>query len=285
MDLEWVTPRKVILMKSPSNYWVDRVQKQTDLLFNKTAKEIDAELIKKYNQAYKDTVAEMTELWDKLMKDAVDGKIKPNDLYRYNRYYQIQSNLNQRLLGLGADDNRVLSQALVDLYKETSNSLQTALKDIGVVSPTMTMEQDSVVENVVKSIWTADGQHWSDRVWKNKARLQERIEKGLMDCVSRGVSKEELVKTLLRDFNIGYREADRLARTEMTYVQNQAAKNRYEDAGITQYRFLAEIDSRTSSLCREKNGKVYNFVDASVGVNIPPIHPSCRSTIIPVINT
>lgn len=260
-------------MKSPSNYWKDRIQKQTDLLFDKTAKQIDDELIKKYRKAYNDTVADMSDLYDKLMKDAVDGKIKPNDLYRYNRYYQIRSNLNQRLLGLGAEDNRVLKQSLQELYNTTSQSLQKVLKDIGVLSPSFTVEQSTAAETVINSVWCADGQHWSDRIWANKARLQDRIEKGLIDCVTRGVSKDELVKTLRKDFNIGFVEADRLARTEMTYVQNQAAKNRYQDAGINRYKFLAEIDSRTSSICKEMNGKEFDFTDCSVGVNMPPLHP------------
>ena len=44
------------------------------------------------------------------------------------------------------------------------------------------------------------------------------LEKGLVDCVSRGVSKDELVKTLMETFNVGYRKADRIARTELSYV-------------------------------------------------------------------
>jgi hypothetical protein len=44
------------------------------------------------------------------------------------------------------------------------------------------------------------------------------LEKGLVDCVTRGVSKDELVKTLMETFNVGYRKADRIARTELSYV-------------------------------------------------------------------
>jgi len=45
-----------------------------------------------------------------------------------------------------------------------------------------------------------------------------RLEKGLIDCVSRGTSKDELVKTLMADFDIGFRSADRIARTELSHI-------------------------------------------------------------------
>ena len=146
-----------------------------------------------------------------------------------------------------------------------------------------TMEQQNAAEKVLESIWCSDGKHWSDRIWSNKNKLQDRIEKGLMDCISRGVSKDELVKTLMDDFGKGFSDADRIARTELTYVQNQAAKDRYEAAGIKKYQYLAEIDSRTSNICKELNGKEFNFTVSSVGVNMPPMHTNCRSTIIPVV--
>ena len=59
--------------------------------------------------------------------------------------------------------------------------------------------------------------------------------------------------------------------------------NRYKDAGIKEFQFLAEIDSRTSDKCKELNGKVFKMKDAEVGENVPPIHVFCRSTIIPII--
>jgi uncharacterized protein with gpF-like domain len=38
------------------------------------------------------------------------------------------------------------------------------------------------------------------------------------------------------------------------------------------------LDSRTSEICRELNGKRFKLSEAEVGVNYPPMHPNCRST-------
>ena len=273
---------------SKSNYWERRIQQQTDLLFDKTLLDTEKELQKKYKQALEDTLADIKDLWDKLQKESADGVIKPNDLYRYNRYFQVKNNLNERLKRLGLSEDKIYRRKFMNTYFDTQDMLSEYVAYL-TKQPQMkstnsfTMEQQNAAEKVLESIWCSDGKHWSDRIWSNKNKLQDRIEKGLMDCISRGVSKDELVKTLMDDFGKGFSDADRIARTELTYVQNQAAKDRYEAAGIKKYQYLAEIDSRTSNICKELNGKEFNFTVSSVGVNMPPMHTNCRSTIIPVV--
>ena len=273
---------------SKSNYWERRIQQQTDLLFDKTLLDTEKELKKKYKQALEDTLADIKDLWDKLQKESADGVIRPNDLYRYNRYFQVKNNLNERLKRLGLSEDKIYRRKFMNTYFDTQDMLSEYVAYL-TKQPQMkstnsfTMEQQNAAEKVLESIWCSDGKHWSDRIWSNKNKLQDRIEKGLMDCISRGVSKDELVKTLMDDFGKGFSDADRIARTELTYVQNQAAKDRYEAAGIKKYQYLAEIDSRTSNICKELNGKEFNFTDSSVEVNMPPMHTNCRSTIIPVV--
>lgn len=273
---------------SKSNYWERRIQQQTDLLFDKTLLDTEKELKKKYKQALEDTLADIKDLWDKLQKESADGVIRPNDLYRYNRYFQVKNNLNERLKRLGLSEDKIYRRKFMNTYFDTQDMLSEYVAYL-TKQPQMkstnsfTMEQQNAAEKVLESIWCSDGKHWSDRIWSNKNKLQDRIEKGLMDCISRGVSKDELVKTLMDDFGKGFSDADRIARTELTYVQNQAAKDRYEAAGIKKYQYLAEIDSRTSNICKELNGKEFNFTVSSVGENMPPMHTNCRSTIIPVV--
>ena len=273
---------------SKSNYWERRIQQQTDLLFDKTLLDTEKELKKKYKQALEDTLADIKDLWDKLQKESADGVIRPNDLYRYNRYFQVKNNLNERLKRLGFSEDKIYRRKFMNTYFDTQDMLSEYVAYL-TKQPQMkstnsfTMEQQNAAEKVLESIWCSDGKHSSERIWSNKNKLQDRIEKGLMDCISRGVSKDELVKTLMDDFGKGFSDADRIARTELTYVQNQAAKDRYEAAGIKKYQYLAEIDSRTSNICKELNGKEFNFTDSSVGVNMPPMHTNCRSTIIPVV--
>ena len=253
-------------------YWKKRLQEQHDFLFYRTLNQAEDELKKYYREAYDKTKKDIEDLYDKISKT---GDIQPNDLYKYNRLFMIQSNLRNTLFELGIKEEKAIRENLERMYKKTTKLVDNTFN--------FTMEQQHSMGAVVDSVWCRDGKQWSSRIWDNKAQLQERIREGLIDCVSRGVSKDEMVKTIMKDFGVGFNQADRIVRTELTYVQNQASLNRYIDAGVKQFQFLAEIDSRTSAICNSMNGKVFNIEDAKVGENVPPLHPNCRSTIVPVI--
>lgn len=114
-------------------------------------------------------------------------------------------------------------------------------------------------------------------------KLQTTLERGLIDSAIRGVSKDELVKALQKRFDVSFSEADRLVRTEMTYIQNQATLDAYKQAGIEEYQYLATNDDRVSEICEDQDGEIYAVNAAIVGVNFPPMHANCRCTIIPIV--
>ena len=70
----------------------------------------------------------------------------------------------------------------------------------------------------------------------------------------------------------------------MNYAFNQTTKLSYEEAEIEEYEFLAEIDNRTSEICKKLNGEKFKVKDARAGVNYPPMHPHCRSTTVAVLD-
>ena len=272
---------------SKSNYWEKRLQEQADILFNKSALDIDKELAFKYRQALNETLDDITDLWDKLQKEQADGQVRPNDLYRYNRYFVIKNNINDRLKRLGLAEQSVYRRKFMNMYYDmqeiVGNYLALLTKKPEMKNPVFTMEQKKAAEKVLESVWCADGKHWSNRIWSSKDKLQASLEKGLMDCVSRGVPKDVVVSQFKDSFSSSFNDADRIVRTELTNVQNQAAKDRYKEAGIKKYKYLADIDSRTSQICQEMNGKIFLLDEAVTGVNMPPLHPYCRSTIAPVV--
>lgn len=49
---------------------------------------------------------------------------------------------------------------------------------------------------------------------------------------------------------------------------------------IKKYKYLAELDKHTSEICQELDGQVFLLEEAEVGINYPPMHPNCRSTVI-----
>ena len=65
---------------------------------------------------------------------------------------------------------------------------------------------------------------------------------------------------------------------------NEATVNNYKENGIKEYEFMAFLDKKTSPQCRELDGKIISISEYKAGVNFPPVHPNCRSCIVPVID-
>lgn len=57
----------------------------------------------------------------------------------------------------------------------------------------------------------------------------------------------------------------------------------FKDAGIEKEMFIAVHDGRTSKICQQHDRSIINVKDAQIGVNVPPLHPNCRSHMIPYI--
>lgn len=78
-------------------------------------------------------------------------------------------------------------------------------------------------------------------------------------------------------------EAYRLLYTESAHSSAQADLKAYENDGLNEYEYIATLDSHTSEMCREHDGKIYKRSEAVTGVNFPPLHVFCRSTTAPHI--
>ena len=78
--------------------------------------------------------------------------------------------------------------------------------------------------------------------------------------------------------------ANRLIRTESAYVAGQTTAVAYDECGIEKYEYIATLDSRTSEKCSGLDGKIFEMSEKEVGVNYPPAHPHCRSSVAPVID-
>lgn len=100
-----------------------------------------------------------------------------------------------------------------------------------------------------------------------------------MTAVHRGESIDKIANRVAKRMDTGVSNARRLIRTELNYVNNQAAFKSIEDSDMKYYRFIATLDRRTSTICRSHDGHVYPVSEAVAGANVPPLHSNCRSTI------
>lgn len=73
----------------------------------------------------------------------------------------------------------------------------------------------------------------------------------------------------------------RIAYTEIAYFSEKARYDTYKQLGSEKYQIDATLDTNTCSICRGKDGEVYDMKDYIVGETAPVFHPFCRCTTVP----
>ena len=260
------------MLKMENNYWAERsaaaAQRLTDLGIAATNKQ----LIKYYSYCQKKIIREFESLYNELMaKKAADEELTPADLYRLDKYWELQGQLTQELTKLGDRSAAILSKNFIEQYINTYNIV--SLKGEATFA---TIDLDAAAQ-MVNSVWCADGKNWSQRLWTNTAKLQDTLNEQLVHCVITGKNTTQMKNLLQTEFTVNYNQADRLVRTEMSHIQNAAARQRYKDYGIKEYKVLAD---NCCSKCEHLKHEKYSIDE------IPPVpfHPRCRCCIIPIVD-
>ena len=259
-------------------YWQKHLTTVQDELFDKSRDEIIKRIAEHYTSALQKIKADMLEVMGKVST----GDFPMNELYKFNRYAELQQNINKHLKALGRAEIDIMGHAFKSFYKMADKATQSYLKDTGAVKGSFSLVNDKAVEKAVNDIWCSDKQRWSSRIWKNKAILQQTLERGLVDCVARGTSRETLVKEIMERMGAAYYEADRIVRTELAQIQNAAAVNRYKESGTKKVETVACKDARTCPICKKKDGKITDVDKALPGVAYL-FHPNCRCLVVPVV--
>lgn len=94
-------------------YWKDRVFQQQKILLDKSIDELENYLATLYKSSMREVENDMKALLFDLTKE--DG-IKINDLYRYNRYWELRNDLNSKLVSLGHREVQLLDKELIGMY-------------------------------------------------------------------------------------------------------------------------------------------------------------------------
>lgn len=136
------------------------------------------------------------------------------------------------------------------------------------------------IDKIISQRWS--GRLYSERVWSHMDILRKTVDKVVMDVVNEVVDKEKAIKLVQDRFAVSESSARRLINTETNYAMNQNILVKAFQDGYTHFQYKAQMDERTSEVCRNLNGKIFNLLDAEVGVNVPPVHVNCRSYITPV---
>ena len=216
--------------------------------------------------------------------DVNDPQVK-KDMAKLNRLETTLQHIGMIVKQNYDSNTSILTDHFTEVYGHTVSQLSKDFERIGLnTNPNMLVLSKDQLEYVLTNKWSGKNysQIWAGQEKELEVALKATLKQGFLN----GYSMDKMTKLVKQRLSASYSNAMRLIRTETIYVSNQGALNSFKNSGVVEYfKFDAHLDNRTSDICTEMEmkDKVYRMDEAEIGVNVPPLHPNCRSTIVPYI--
>ncbi len=141
------------------------------------------------------------------------------------------------------------------------------------------------LSKLISKPWAADGKNFSDRIWQAKNQMVYDLHSELTRACILGKGPDEAIKNLSKYVDKRFKnakvQAGRLVMTEQAFFSAAAQKDCFNELGVEEYEIVATLDSHTSEICQQLDGKHFPMSQYEPGVTAPPFHVSCRSTTCP----
>lgn len=293
-------------MASSQEYWKKRMDEifsyvdQTDIdffdelqtIYTESRRAIQKEIYAFYAQYAKENKISLQEAKKRLMREDLSdyrnnaekyfkqAEKDPELLKRLNEQYK--AGKITRLEALQLD----LAYQFGKMSDKLHKSFESYLKEVGKYAyrkvnfgHSASTLNGPTLQQLVETPF--NGENYSQSIWGNVDDLAKDLKDILIKGFIRGSGPADIARELRKKYNVARSRAEAIVRTDGTNIINSATVKRYEEAGLTEYEFMAHLDNRTTITCENLNGEIFKIKDYQPGTNAPPMHVNCRSTIVP----
>lgn len=201
--------------------------------------------------------------------------------YHISRLEALKIHTQQSLEVMFGNQLDSIDSAMREIY--TSGYYHTAFeiqKGVGVGWDFATLD-DKTISKVINKPWAADGKNFSQRIWGNRQKLVNELNTELTRSIILGQDPQKAIDAIARKMNTSKSNAGRLVMTEEAFFSSAAQRDCFTELDVEQFEVVATLDSHTSDICQDMDGKHFPMSQWEVGVTAPPFHVRCRSTTIP----
>ncbi len=201
--------------------------------------------------------------------------------YHISRLESLKLQIQQSLEVMFGNQLDTIDSAMRKMYlSEYYHTAFELQKGLGVGWNLATLDERKIAK-VIQKPWAADGKNFSERVWSNRQKLVNELHTELTQNIILGQDPQKAINAIAKKMNTSKNVAGRLVMTEEAFFSGAAQKDCFEELGVEQYEIVATLDSHTSKICHEMDGKVFPMSQWEVGVTAPPFHVWCRTTTVP----
>lgn len=261
------------------NSWYVRFANNNEITINEAKKLLNSNELKEFKWDVQEYIKyghenELNELW---MKELENASTK----YHISRLEALKIQTQQtmeKLFGNELDEvDNLTKNSYINNYFHTMFEYQKGFN----VGFNVTNIDQNKLSKIVNKPWAVDEKNFSERIWGNKTKLINELHNELTKMCLTGKSPDESIKYLSKKFNTSKAQAGNLIMTENAYFSQLAQKDCFNALDVEKYEIVATLDSHTSEICKEQDGKVYDMKDYQPGITAPPFHNYCRSTTVP----
>lgn len=294
-------------IESNSNYWEKRalenklsaIENEEDYLrrissiYDHANKQIDEKLARVYARYAKENNLTLEEAYKQLPKkmeteyknDVMDYVNKAKDP-SYKQYLLNQSIMHKHSV---LDQLRTEMRSVIydiDMEETGGKFLEKIFTDSNYRAQYSNNEEafakvdKEKIQNLLKENWSGGG-NFSELIWKDREKLVKALDDIVMKGLATGDNYDKMSDKLAKRMDTSKSNAKRLIMTESARMENEGLLSYYERIGAKQLIFVATLDMKTSEICRAMDGAIIPIEDAKIGLNVPPLHPYCRSVISP----
>ena len=257
---------------------ITRIEKESAETYGKylgeeiSYSEIQKKLTREELKQFRDSVNEYYELAKRDdTKELIETIKELSTKTKITRLEALKDNIDIEIKALRANSNNELTNVLYNVGENVYKDVSKDLVENEIIDSFSKVSSAGVKKLVESS--------YSSKYIMNTDLINDKLSRILPKAFITGEGVKALTKEVVRELDIDYRKSQRIVRTEINRAANSVTLDRLKQNGVEKFIFIATLDNRTSDICREFNGKIFNVADGIQGVNIPALHPNCRSTV------
>ena len=264
------------------NAWYQRLADNNGVSITEAKKLLSNSELKEFKWTVEEYIkyGKENELDQRWMKELENASAK----FHINRLEALKLEARHQVEQVFADGQENMYNVLGGIYKDTFyHSCFEVQRGMGVGFDVSALD-DNHVSKILNKPWSVDGTNFSEKLWGNKAKLINTLDQELSRMVLTGESPKKAIANIRRAMDSSKYAAKRLVLTEQAYFASVAQKDAYGELDVEEYEIVATLDSKTSEVCQDMDGKHFHTKEMSPGLNAPPFHVFCRTTTCPYFN-
>lgn len=205
--------------------------------------------------------------------------------FHISRLEALKLHIRQYLETAFGTEHKVLTETMNSIYENTYYHTCFEVQHGFNIGWNIGQVDERRLDKVVNSPWAPDGRNFSDRIWTAKEKMVNELQQQITQDLLLGRAPDEAINAMtqfLKDKTHNAKvNAGRLVMTEEVFVASAAQRDAFKDLGVEEYEIVATLDSHTSAICQEMDGKHFPMKDYQPGTTAPPFHVYCRSVTAP----